>query len=171
MHCIVCIWRTCGPQLRTYCRLSPRSHYHNFPVTRVGQGTFDWSGNRTRDLSHDKRALYHFFLSAGKLFWQTSLLRVCSTIPKEGIPHTSRLLMAMFYSGTYYFWAHLCRYTIIYSILPYMCTLLWPHCHIQSSIKVFMGALMVSRCPIFFFTKMSYNPTILDRKSMVTLPL
>ena len=58
--CSGLIRRTCDPQLRTYCRLSPRSHSHNFPVARIGQGTFDRPGNWTRDLSHDKRALYHW---------------------------------------------------------------------------------------------------------------
>ena len=53
--CIFCsglILRTCDPQLCTYCRLSPRNHSHNFPVARIGQGTLDRPGNRTRDLYH-----------------------------------------------------------------------------------------------------------------------
>ena len=43
--CSGLILRTCDPQLYTYtyCRLSPMSHTHNFPVSTVGQGTF-WLG-------------------------------------------------------------------------------------------------------------------------------
>ncbi len=56
--CLGLIRRTCYPQLRTYYRLSSRSH--NFAVARVGQGTFDLSRNQIRDISHDKRVFYHW---------------------------------------------------------------------------------------------------------------
>ena len=61
--CSGLIRRTCDPQLHTYCRLSPRSHSHNFPVARVRQGAFDQSRNRTRDLLHLKILLASLPLS------------------------------------------------------------------------------------------------------------